>query len=174
MDKQTELNEEIVKDPMDDVKKYKTLTKVFGVIAVLLGVVAIYMSVGGAGVANGRVVEKNDKILVDMMVTENGRKNDDRSFTDVLVSVNQDSFSEEIIKALDGMDIGETKSVTIKETLLKDNVKIEDIPDSAYQDGSASKYYEEKDVKYTFKVKTIWKYASDITEKTEDKAEESK
>lgn len=157
-----------VVEPNKDLKKYKILTKVFAVLSIVLCIVAVYFSMSAKSLKYD-VVEADDKILVDMMVTENGKKNDNRSFTDVLVSVSSDSFNEEILKTLEGMKIGETDSATIKETLLKDGVDSKDIPDSAYQDGSASKYYEEKDVKYTFKIKAIWKHAADITVKDEDK-----
>lgn len=160
-------NKESISPEEAQIKKYKSTSIATGILSVVLFVFCLFMFFSGSSGLNSNMdtVEKDDKVTVDMMVTENGKKNDDRSFTDVLISVNKDSFSEEIINTLIGMKAGETKSVTIKETLLKDGVDINDIPEEAYQDGSASKYYEEKDVKYTFKVKTIWKYSSDITKK---------
>lgn len=166
-------SEKVNTESVNEIAKLKKTVSILSIVSIIFIILTAYFGFQSSNGMNKDLVETNDKIAVDMLVTENGKKNDNRSFTDVLVSVNKDSFSEDILNTLKGMKIGETKSVTVKETLLKDGVDVNEIPESAYQDGSAASYYEEKDVKYTFKVKTIWKYASDI-EKTEDKKEESK
>lgn len=161
-------NEESKIDETPDKKKPLNKKMIIGgaICGVAIIVIACFACLGNK--SNPNIVEEDDKILVDMEIEENGVKNEDRSFNDVLVSVSKDSFDAQIIKKLKGMEIGDTKSVTVDETLLKDGVNANDIPESAYSDGTASQYYESKEVKYTFTVKSIWKLSATVVKEDED------
>ena len=144
--------------------RWPMVGKLMIVLCLCLTAFSVYLLGNTSGAINkkAKIVELNDKISVDMVITENGVLNENRSFTDVLISVSADSFADEIIEALNGAKVGETVSVVIQEILLKDELTYEDIPESAYQDGTVGEYYAEKDVKYSFTVNTLWKYSADV------------